>query len=187
MTICFVSSSALVHRVLAHLQLCFITLCLPPCGPRYACSSNLTHVILHYGTNDDAVCTPCLFAAAGDHDADKQRMVQQMVLLDTSYNGGLRQYIHNARQLLQDSKEGECMMEQSTPTAGVTITLSWIYFRGFQWVKHTCIFAKQSCKDSCGSSTICTLYEVKVIPWFLDIHSCSPQLKHHMACKRCGM
>jgi hypothetical protein len=33
-------------------------------------------------------------------------MVQQVVLLDSSYHGGLKTYIDNARQLLDDSREG---------------------------------------------------------------------------------
>jgi hypothetical protein len=34
-------------------------------------------------------------------------MLQQIVLLDSSYHGGLKTYIDNARQLLQDSREGK--------------------------------------------------------------------------------
>jgi len=49
------------------------------------------------------LCRPC---CAGQHDDDKRRMLQQIVLLDKSYHGGLKQYITNARQLLADSKEG---------------------------------------------------------------------------------
>lgn len=45
---------------------------------------------------------------AGEKDADKRRMLQQVVLLDASYHGGLKTYIDNARQLLDDSREGEC-------------------------------------------------------------------------------
>lgn len=46
---------------------------------------------------------------AGEADDSKRRMMQQVVLLDASYHGGLRTYIHNARQLLDDSREGEQM------------------------------------------------------------------------------
>jgi hypothetical protein len=34
-------------------------------------------------------------------------LLQQIVLLDESYHGGLQAYIRNAKQLLADSKEGE--------------------------------------------------------------------------------
>jgi UDP-sugar pyrophosphorylase len=44
---------------------------------------------------------------AGEADADKQRLLQQLMLLDTNYHGGLEAYINNAKQLLADSKEGE--------------------------------------------------------------------------------
>ena len=42
----------------------------------------------------------------GEADEDKQKLVQQLVHLDASYNGGLVAYINNAKQLLQDSREG---------------------------------------------------------------------------------
>jgi UDP-sugar pyrophosphorylase len=48
---------------------------------------------------------------AGEADADKQRLLQQLMLLDAHYHGGLEAYINNAKQLLADSKEGECAFE----------------------------------------------------------------------------
>lgn len=42
----------------------------------------------------------------GDHDDDKRRMLDQLCHLDSSYAGGLIQYIGNARRLLHGSKEG---------------------------------------------------------------------------------
>lgn len=42
----------------------------------------------------------------GDHDDDKKRLLDQLHHLDSSYAGGLIQYIGNARQLLHESKEG---------------------------------------------------------------------------------
>jgi hypothetical protein len=48
-----------------------------------------------------------LFTTSGDHDADKRRMLQQLVLLDASYHGGLSTYINNARKLLEDSRTGK--------------------------------------------------------------------------------
>jgi UDP-sugar pyrophosphorylase len=44
---------------------------------------------------------------AGEADAEKRRLLQQLSLLDANYHGGLVAYIHNAKQLLADSKEGE--------------------------------------------------------------------------------
>jgi hypothetical protein len=48
-----------------------------------------------------------LLLSTGEADADKQRLLQQLSLLDASYHGGLAAYINNAKQLLADSKEGE--------------------------------------------------------------------------------
>lgn len=42
----------------------------------------------------------------GVRDEDKQRLAGQLVQLDEAYSGGLLQYVHNARRLLQDSREG---------------------------------------------------------------------------------
>lgn len=44
--------------------------------------------------------------AAGQREADKRRLLQQLHHLDRSYAGGLCKYIQNARKLLHDSKEG---------------------------------------------------------------------------------
>jgi len=43
----------------------------------------------------------------GQADDQKQKLVQQLGHLDASYNGGLVAYIKNAKQLLQDSREGQ--------------------------------------------------------------------------------
>lgn len=42
----------------------------------------------------------------GQADDKKQQLVQQLKRLDASYNGGLAAYINNAKQLLQESREG---------------------------------------------------------------------------------
>ena len=39
-------------------------------------------------------------------DDKKRQLMQQLVHLDASYNGGLAAYIENAKQLLQDAQEG---------------------------------------------------------------------------------
>uniref|UniRef100_A0A383VCY8 UTP-monosaccharide-1-phosphate uridylyltransferase n=1 Tax=Tetradesmus obliquus TaxID=3088 RepID=A0A383VCY8_TETOB len=60
-----------------------------------------------------------LFAAwpaPGEADADKRRLLQQLVLLDANYHGGLAAYIHNAKQLLADSKEGRNAFDGYTPS-----------------------------------------------------------------------
>jgi hypothetical protein len=46
--------------------------------------------------------------APGTSDAQKKKLVTQLVALNRSYHGGLAAYVTNARKLLQDSKEGEC-------------------------------------------------------------------------------
>lgn len=49
----------------------------------------------------------CLHASAGSvSDEDKQRLAAQLLQMDEAYPGGLLQYIHNARHLLQDSRQG---------------------------------------------------------------------------------
>lgn len=42
----------------------------------------------------------------GTDDEQKRRLISQLMALDASYHGGVAAYIHNARQLLKDSKEG---------------------------------------------------------------------------------
>jgi hypothetical protein len=49
-------------------------------------------------------CDAC--DCAGVRDEDRQRLAGQLVQLDEAYPGGLLQYVHNARRLLQDSCEG---------------------------------------------------------------------------------
>ena len=44
---------------------------------------------------------------AGSEDAEKQQLVQQLAKLDQDYQGGLVQYIANAKQLLADSRQGK--------------------------------------------------------------------------------
>ncbi len=44
--------------------------------------------------------------APGSEDAGKRRLAAQLAALDASYHGGLVAYIRNAKQLLNDSKEG---------------------------------------------------------------------------------
>lgn len=51
--------------------------------------------------------------ALGTNDADKQRMVAQLLQLDGHYHGGICAYIRNAKKLLKDSKEGEAAMHAS--------------------------------------------------------------------------
>lgn len=45
-------------------------------------------------------------SSTGQADDKKRQLVQQLVHLDASYNGGLAAYITNAKQLLQDSRAG---------------------------------------------------------------------------------
>ncbi|KAL3138028.1 hypothetical protein ABBQ38_005262 [Trebouxia sp. C0009 RCD-2024] len=51
----------------------------------------------------------------GQADDKKQQLMQQLVHLDASYNGGLAAYIRNAKQLLQDSREGKNPFEGYVP------------------------------------------------------------------------
>ncbi|DBA78953.1 TPA: hypothetical protein ACH3X1_008826 [Trebouxia sp. C0004] len=51
----------------------------------------------------------------GQADDQKQKLVQQLGHLDGSYNGGLVAYIKNAKQLLQDSREGRNPFEGYIP------------------------------------------------------------------------
>lgn len=46
--------------------------------------------------------------APGQRDDDKARLLAQLRHLDSSYAGGLVQYVRNARRLLTESKEGAC-------------------------------------------------------------------------------
>lgn len=49
----------------------------------------------------------CAFwAPAGTKDAEKKALVQQLLAADSTYPGGLRAYIRNAKQLLEASKRG---------------------------------------------------------------------------------
>jgi hypothetical protein len=43
---------------------------------------------------------------AGERDEDKRRLLTQLAHLDSSYAGGLTQYVANARRLLADSQKG---------------------------------------------------------------------------------
>ena len=52
----------------------------------------------------------------GEHDDDKRRMLGQLRRLDSSYAGGLVQYIANARRLLQESKQGLNPFEGCVPS-----------------------------------------------------------------------
>lgn len=52
----------------------------------------------------------------GDDDAGKQRLLQQLSQLDSSYPSGLCAYISNARQLLKNSKEGRNPFDGYTPS-----------------------------------------------------------------------
>ena len=64
------------------------------------------------GDHGDHSMPSCLLCKAvlcwtGQADDQKQKLVQQLGHLDASYNGGLVAYIKNAKQLLQDSREGQ--------------------------------------------------------------------------------
>lgn len=67
----------------------------------------------------------------GDHDDDKRRLLDQLHHLDTSYAGGLVQYIQNARRLLQESKEGLNPFEGCEPAVpeGETLDFGSEHFR----------------------------------------------------------
>ena len=43
---------------------------------------------------------------AGEADADKARLLEQLQHLDASYSGGLAAYITNAKRLLEESRTG---------------------------------------------------------------------------------
>lgn len=51
--------------------------------------------------------------------------MQQMVLLDASYHGGIVAYLHNAKQLLADSKEGAWLYLQQQPLAATVLATGW--------------------------------------------------------------
>ena len=51
--------------------------------------------------------TWCCHHVSGNGDREKRKLVQQLLHLNASYNGGLAAYIQNAKQLLEDSKEGD--------------------------------------------------------------------------------
>lgn len=53
------------------------------------------------------LCNMPVMCCTGQGDDNKQKLVQQLAHLDASYNGGLEAYIKNAKQLLQDSREGK--------------------------------------------------------------------------------
>ncbi|CAG9466321.1 unnamed protein product [Pedinophyceae sp. YPF-701] len=52
----------------------------------------------------------------GKEDAKKKAFVKQLCALDDTYNGGLGQYIRNARGLLKDAKEGTNPLDGYTPS-----------------------------------------------------------------------
>ena len=45
--------------------------------------------------------------AAGEKDEEKATFLEQLEHLNANYNGGLKAYIRNAKQLLQDAQAGE--------------------------------------------------------------------------------
>eukprot|EP00891_Asterochloris_glomerata_P001430 jgi/Astpho2/1430/e_gw1.00025.17.1_t len=51
----------------------------------------------------------------GKHDDDKRRLIEQLAHLDKTYAGGLRAYLHHARQLLQAAKDGSNPYEGYVP------------------------------------------------------------------------
>lgn len=54
--------------------------------------------------------------APGKHDDDKRRLLDQLSHLDTSYSGGLVQYLRNARRLLAESRDGVNPFEGCVPS-----------------------------------------------------------------------
>lgn len=61
----------------------------------------------------------------GIDDEKKKSFFDQVEKLDTSYPGGLRSYIHNARQLLADSKAGKNPFSGFTPSVPAGEVLSF--------------------------------------------------------------
>jgi len=53
--------------------------------------------------------------APGTQDADKRRLIEQLIALDKSYHGGISAYIDNAKALLLASKEGRNPFDGYTP------------------------------------------------------------------------
>ena len=52
----------------------------------------------------------------GANDADKHRFLEQVAICDEAYPGGIAKYVANAKQLLQDSKEGKNPFDGWTPS-----------------------------------------------------------------------
>ncbi|KAH9307627.1 hypothetical protein KI387_035538, partial [Taxus chinensis] len=61
----------------------------------------------------------------GSDDEKKKSFFDQVEKLDASYPGGLRAYIHNARQLLADSKAGKNPFDGFTPSVPAGEVLSY--------------------------------------------------------------
>lgn len=70
----------------------------------------------------------------GERDEDKERLVAQLRHLDSSYAGGLSQYIFNARRMLQESKEGFNPFEGCVPSVpeGQALDFGTPEFRDFE-------------------------------------------------------
>ena len=59
---------------------------------------------------------PARWPAPGTDDAAKQRFLAQAAVCDAGYPGGIAQYVANAKQLLQASKEGKNPFDGWTPS-----------------------------------------------------------------------
>mmetsp|Transcript_39347 Transcript_39347/g.47684 ORF Transcript_39347/g.47684 Transcript_39347/m.47684 type:complete len:755 (+) Transcript_39347:160-2424(+) len=61
----------------------------------------------------------------GEQDANKLKMMKQLMTLDSSYAGGIVKYITNARTLLEDSRAGKNPLEGWTPSVPEGVVLSY--------------------------------------------------------------
>jgi UDP-sugar pyrophosphorylase len=61
---------------------------------------------------------PARWPEPGTDDAAKHRFLEQAAVCDAGYPGGIVQYVKNAKQLLQASKEGKNPFDGWTPSAG---------------------------------------------------------------------
>jgi len=63
--------------------------------------------------------------AVGSRDSDKRRLMAQIATIDAGYPGGLCGYIHNAKQLLEDSRVGRNPLAGWTPSVPAGSTLAY--------------------------------------------------------------
>jgi len=87
------------------------------------------------------------WAEPGIDDEKKKSFFDQVEKLDASYPGGLRSYIHNARQLLADSKAGKNPFDGFTPSVPAGEVLS---FGDENFIK----FEEAGIKEACDAAFV---------------------------------